>query len=416
MILPGMGVISEIVSLLFAQAHFWLQVRGFRQLGIAVVGFLVWAHHMFVAGISLYAALIFSFLSYLVAVPSAIKVFNWTATMYKGSITYRDADALRLGFIGLFTIGGLTGLFLAALGIDVHVTDTYFVVAHFHYVMVGGMVMAYLGGMHFWWPKITGRMYPEGWARLAALMVFARLQPHILPAIYSRVPGHAAPVLGLLPLAGIPGAECALDRGSHRFWPSAICCRWSISSGRCAMASRAPDNPWNAAGLEWTIPSPPPTFNFEEQPVVTWEAYNYDERPSRRRSRLHTSPPATASEKRTRTLPSCITSHTAEQQKDAASLGMWIFLVTEIMFFGGMFCAYLVYRFWYFGDFAAGSSSLDLTLGTVNTIVLIGSSLTVAMAVRCAQVGKQKAVVVYLLLTLFLGLAFLGIKAKEYKA
>src|SRR5213078_2593448 len=141
-------------------------------IAIAVFGFLVWAHHMFVAGISLYAALIFSILSYFVAVPSAIKVFNWTSTMYKGSISYQTPMLYAFGFIGLFTMGGLTGLFLASLGIDVHVTDTYFVIAHFHYIMVGGAVMGYLGGMHFWWPKISGRMYPESLGRLAALIVF----------------------------------------------------------------------------------------------------------------------------------------------------------------------------------------------------------------------------------------------------
>ena len=167
-----MGVISEIITVLLAQAVFGYQFVAFSSIAIAVLGFLVWAHHMFVAGISLYAALVFSFLSYFVAVPSAIKVFNWTATMYKGSISYTTPMLYAFGFIGLFTMGGLTGLFLAALGIDVHVTDTYFVIAHFHYIMVGGMVMAYLGGMHFWWPKISGRMYPEGGARLAALIVF----------------------------------------------------------------------------------------------------------------------------------------------------------------------------------------------------------------------------------------------------
>ncbi len=163
MILPGMGIISEIVCCFSRKRIFGYKAMALALLGIAVVGFLVWAHHMFVAGISLYAALIFSILSYFVAVPSAIKVFNWTSTMYKGSITYQTPMLYAFGFIGLFTMGGLTGLFLAALGVDVHVTDTYFVVAHFHYIMVGGMVMAYLGGMHFWWPKISGRMYPEGW-------------------------------------------------------------------------------------------------------------------------------------------------------------------------------------------------------------------------------------------------------------
>src|SRR5262249_35153405 len=144
----------------------------FASIAIAVLGFLVWAHHMFAAGLSEYASLIFSWLSYFVAVPSAIKVFNWTATLYKGSVWFQTPFLFVLGFIGLFTIGGLTGLFLAALGVDVYLHDTYFVVAHFHFIMVGGTVMAYMAGLHYWWPKMTGRMYPEGWGKLAALIVF----------------------------------------------------------------------------------------------------------------------------------------------------------------------------------------------------------------------------------------------------
>ena len=139
----------------------------------------------------MYASMVFSFLSFLVAVPSAIKVFNWTATMYRGSISYETPMLYAFGFIGLFTIGGLTGLFLATMAIDVHLTDTYFVIAHFHYVMVGGMVMAYLGGIHFWFPKITGRMYPEGWAKFAALDRLCGIQPDLFPAIHSGIPGHA---------------------------------------------------------------------------------------------------------------------------------------------------------------------------------------------------------------------------------
>ena len=211
MILPRMGVVSEVITCFSRKRIFGYSFVALSSIAIAVFGFLVWAHHMFVAGISLYAALVFSLLSYLVAIPSAIKVFNWTATLYKGSITFDTPMLYAFGFIGLFTIGGLTGLFLAALGIDVHVTDTYFVVAHFHYIMVGGMVMAYLAGMHFWWPKMTGRMYPEGWAQAVGADRVHRLQPDVLPAVHSRLPGHAAPLSRLS--AGVPGAERAFDRG-----------------------------------------------------------------------------------------------------------------------------------------------------------------------------------------------------------
>ena len=276
MILPGMGIVSEIVCCFSRKRIFGYKAMALAVLGIAIVGFLVWAHHMFVAGISLYAAMIFSLLSYFVAVPSAIKVFNWTATMYKGSITYQTPMLYAFGFVGLFTIGGLTGLFLASLGIDVHVTDTYFVVAHFHYIMVGGMVMAYLGGMHFWWPKISGRMYPEGWGRLAALLVFVGFNLTFFPQFvlgymgmprrywdYSHMPEFQ--ILNVLSTAG----ATVLAVG---YLLPMIYFLWSMRYGK-----PAPANPWNATGLEWMIPSPPPTFNFEEQPVVTWEAYNYDD-------------------------------------------------------------------------------------------------------------------------------------------
>ncbi len=276
MILPGMGIVSEIVCCFSRKRVFGYQAMALALLGIAVVGFLVWAHHMFVAGISLYAALIFSLLSYFVAVPSAIKVFNWTSTMYKGSISYQTPMLYAFGFIGLFTMGGLTGLFLACLGIDVHVTDTYFVVAHFHYIMVGGMVMAYLGGMHFWWPKISGKLYPEGWGRLAALLVFVGFNLTFFPQFilgymgmprrywdYSHSPEYQ--ILNVLSTAG----ATVLAVG---YLLPMVYFLWSMRYGK-----PAPDNPWNAAGLEWTIPSPPSTYNFEEQPVVTWEAYNYDQ-------------------------------------------------------------------------------------------------------------------------------------------
>jgi cytochrome c oxidase subunit I len=276
MILPGMGIISEIVCCFSRKRVFGYKAMALAVVGIAVVGFLVWAHHMFVAGISLYAAMIFSLLSYFVAVPSAIKVFNWTSTMYKGSITYQTPMLYAFGFIGLFTIGGLTGLFLACLGIDVHVTDTYFVVAHFHYIMVGGMVMAYLGGMHFWWPKISGRMYPEGWGRLAALLVFVGFNLTFFPQFilgYMGMPRRYwdyshSPEFQILNVLSTAGATIL----AVGYLLPMIYFLWSMRYGK-----PAPDNPWNAAGLEWMIPSPPSTFNFDEQPVVTWEAYNYDE-------------------------------------------------------------------------------------------------------------------------------------------
>jgi cytochrome c oxidase subunit 1 len=227
---------------------------------------------MIIAGQSLYASMIFSILSYLVAVPSAIKVFNWTATMHRGTILLETPLFYALGFIGLFTIGGLTGLFLAALGLDVHVHDTYFVVAHFHYIMVGGMVMAYLGGIHYWWPKISGRMYPEALGKLAALIVFIGFNLTFFPQFvlgYLGMPRryYAYPdefqVLNVMSTAG------ASILGVGYVLPLAYLL-WSLRYGE-----PAPDNPWQATGLEWQTPSPPPTENFEETPVVTTGPYDY---------------------------------------------------------------------------------------------------------------------------------------------
>jgi cytochrome c oxidase subunit 1 len=194
MILPGMGVISELVPCFSRKPIVGYKFVAWASLAIGAVGFFVWGHHMFVSGESVYAGLVFSFMSFVVAVPSAIKVFNWTATRHKGWVRFDAPMLYALGFIGLFTIGGLTGLFLACLAFDVYVTDTYFVVAHFHYIMVGGMVTAYFGGLHFWWPKITGKLYPEYWARAAAILIFFGFNLTFFPQFHSRRAGYAAPL------------------------------------------------------------------------------------------------------------------------------------------------------------------------------------------------------------------------------
>jgi cytochrome c oxidase subunit I len=275
MILPSMGVISEVIACFSRKNIFGYSFVAFSSLAIAVFGFLVWAHHMFVSGISPYAALVFSFLSFAVAIPSAVKTFNWTATLYKGSIWLQSPMIYAFGFLGLFVIGGMTGLFLAALGLDVHLHDTYFVVAHFHFIMVGGAVMGYLAGIHFWWPKITGRMYSEAGAKLAALLVFVGFNLTFFPQFilgYLGMPRryHVYPeefqVLHVLSSAG----ASILAAG---YLLPMIYLAWSLKRGAIAGP-----NPWGATGLEWTTQSPPLHENFTVTPVVSEGAYEYSRR------------------------------------------------------------------------------------------------------------------------------------------
>ncbi len=273
MILPALGVQSELISTFSRKTIFGYSFVAFSSLAIAVFGFIVWAHHMFVAGISTYAAMVFSFLSFSVAIPSAVKVFNWTATLYKGAISFETPMLYAYGFMGLFAIGGLTGLFLATLGMDIHLHDTYFVVAHFHYIMVGGAIMGYMGGLHFWWPKITGRMYSEFFSRIAAILVFVGFNLTFLPQFvvgYLGMPRryHSYPdemqVLNVMSSAG------ASVLGLGYFLP-VLYLLWSLKNGEVAGA-----NPWGASGLEWQTQSPPLTENFIEAPVVDHEPYEYE--------------------------------------------------------------------------------------------------------------------------------------------
>jgi cytochrome c oxidase subunit 1 len=272
MILPSMGVISEVISTFSSKKPFGYTFIAFSSIAIAVFGFLVWGHHLFVAGQSIYAGLVFSVLSYVVAIPSAIKVFNWAATMYKGQVRMETPMLYAIGFIGLFTIGGLTGIVLASLGMDVHLTDTYFVIAHFHYVMVGGALLGYLSGLHFWWPKMFGRMYSDVWSKVSAVLVFAGFNLTFGPQFllgYMGMPRryHVYPpefqVFNVLSSAG------ASVLGLGLLLP-AVYLSWSLKYGE-----KAPPNPWGATGLEWQTQSPPISENFEVTPVVTTEAYDY---------------------------------------------------------------------------------------------------------------------------------------------
>jgi cytochrome c oxidase subunit 1 len=272
MILPAMGVVSEIIPCFARKPVFGYRSMAYAIMAIASVGFLVWGHHMFVSGQSLAASMTFSLLSFIVAIPSAIKVFNWTATLYKGSIRFDAPMLYALGFVGLFTIGGLTGLFLASLTLDVHLTDTYFVVAHFHYIMVGGAVMAYFAGLHFWWPKVTGRRVSEIWSRVAAVLVFIGFNLTFFPQFLLGIEGmprryHTYPpqfeVLNLFSSAG--AGVLAIG-----YLMPLVYFAWSIRHG-----ARAGDNPFDATGLEWQTRSPPPTHNFDTPPKAPDKVYDY---------------------------------------------------------------------------------------------------------------------------------------------
>ncbi|MHB1937875.1 MAG: cytochrome c oxidase subunit I [Acidobacteriaceae bacterium] len=273
MILPGMAVISEVISTFSRKRVFGYTAVAFSSVAIAVFGFLVWEHHMFIMGVSQYSALVFSLLTMLVAVPSAIKIFNWSMTLYKGSITFETPMLYAFGFIGLFTIGGLTGIFLATLGMDIHLTETYFIVAHFHFVMVGGMLMAYLAGVHFWWPKMTGRMYPEAISKTAAVITFIGFIVTFFPQFilgYLGMPRRYAaypPDFQVLNVFSTAGASIL---GIGYLLPM-LYLPWSLKYGKIAGS-----NPWQATGLEWQIQSPPLTENFSEIPIMDHEAYDYE--------------------------------------------------------------------------------------------------------------------------------------------
>ncbi len=274
MILPAMGVMSEVISAFSKKRVFGYSFVAFSSLAIAIIGFLVWGHHMYTSGQSMYAGVVFSLITFLVAIPSAIKMFNWMTTIWKGRVHWDAPFLYALGFMGLFVIGGLTGLHLGALATNVHLTDTYFVVAHFHYVMVGGAIMGYLAALHFWWPKMTGRMYPEGWGKFAAILVFAGFNMTFFPQFilgYMGMPRryHSYPeewaALNIISTAG--ASVLGLGYVLPVFYLV-----WSLKYGKVVTEN----NPWNARGLEWeVVATPPAPHNFEHTPIVTRPAYDY---------------------------------------------------------------------------------------------------------------------------------------------
>ncbi len=272
MIVPGMGVVSDILATFSRREPVGYMAIAMSSLGLALLGFLVWGHHLFVAGMSEYATMVFSALTFLVAIPSGVKVFNWVTTLYKGSISLQSPMLWALSFIFQFTIGGVTGLFLGMLAVDVHLHDTYFVVAHFHYVMVGGTVMGFVGGLHYWWPKFTGKMYDETWAKIGWFFVFIGFNVTFMSQFVMGSRGMPRRYYDYLPQYEI-------------FHQVSTVGSWILGVGFLVLGimfikslmggAKAPRNPWGSAALEWMTPSPPPTFNFVKDPVLTRGQYDY---------------------------------------------------------------------------------------------------------------------------------------------
>ncbi len=272
MILPAMGIVSELISTYSRKTIFGYKAIALSSVGIAAVSFFVWGHHMFVSGQSEIAGIIFSFITMLVGVPTAIKTFNWVATLYKGSIRFDTPLLYALGFIFLFTIGGVTGIILATIGTNVHFHDTYFVVAHFHYVMVGGTLMAIMGGVYHWFPKMFGRIVDDGMARITFVLIFVGFNVTFFPQF----------VLGAMGMprryADYPVAYEALNKiSSIGSWTIGLGFLFALFVIIHALkrGEKAGDNPWGAMTLEWQTSSPPPHENFKKQPVVTAGPYEY---------------------------------------------------------------------------------------------------------------------------------------------
>jgi cytochrome c oxidase subunit 1 len=272
MILPAMGIVSELIATFSRKTIFGYTAIAYSSLGIAAVSFFVWGHHMYVSGQSEVAGIIFSFLTMLVGVPTAIKMFNWLATLYRGSIRFDSPMLFALGFLFLFAIGGVTGIMLATIGLDVHFHDTYFVVAHFNYVMVGGVLMALVGGFYYWFPKMFGKMYNESLARISFIFIFGGFNVTFFPQFILGAMGMPRRYYTYIP------EYQSLNRissiGAFLIGFGFLIVAYVLIRGLMSGA-KAPANPWGGKTLEWQIPSPPPHSNFDVEPVITEGPYEY---------------------------------------------------------------------------------------------------------------------------------------------
>ena len=373
------------------------------------MGFFAWGHHMFVSGQSTFDAGVFGVLSMLVGMFTAIKVFNWVGTMYKGAVDFKTPFAYFCGFLFFTVFGGMTGIAVATTSLDVHWHDTYFVVAHFHFIMVGATVMAFLAALHYWFPKMFGKTYPEGWGLVAAAFIILGFNATFIPQFLlgntaCRGATTSTRSFQALNVASTAGASLL----AFGFIIIAIYLTYALATG-----AASGKNPWRSKGYEWLTESPPPTHNFVgPQPTYPEEPHFYVDAEEGRGARcsLVLTPraprPGSPGWRSTSRRWRCRTTRPAS--------GMWLFLSTEILLFAGLFVCYGCYRYLFPEAFAAASRHLDLWLGTTNTVVLITSSLTAALAVHYAKEGKNHLVALMFVLTMPMAVAFLGIKCVEY--
>lgn len=435
MILPAMGIISELISTFSRKHIFGYKFIAYSSISMVLLGFLAWGQHMFVSGQSGLVNAIFSLLTFGVAVPSAIQVCNWLHTLYRGSIRLQTPMLYALGFIVIFTIGILSGLFLGAIATSIHLSATSFEMAHFDYVLVGSTLFAFLGGMYYWWPKITGRMYCEKAAAVGAFVVFVGFNTVFFPLFVAGsrgVPGRYAtyaapyPALWLTSSVGayilIVGLVIALLTWIH-----------SLLRGR-----NAPANPWGANSLEWQTTSPPPAENGQvalpvgdPYDLTPWRFISLEAgwvRQGKAADKLlaashvefiqsRVSDPSAASIEPLpgRAPQSANLKVTAAAQEDSGKLGVWLFLGTILLVFGGLFCAYAAYRYNYPRAFAYAHQFVNRKPGVILTFILIASSFFMAWGVRCAQLGRRYPLILCLLVTLLGGVSAVWVRATEYR-